>query len=566
MFKLLRYFSAASLLAFVGATALLSGYYHTKATRDLINIEEAQNVTLSRFFVNVLWEKFEPLLTLAPESTNVELMTSQQIYELRSSVIEQIKGLSIVRVKIFDLNGRAIFSTDLNQIGKEGESDAFARALAGQIVTQLDHRHIALNTGVDGDHLLSSYIPLYDKENPEKVVAVFEIYNNVTPFLKQLDQTQRQIIIAIVLILGSLYSLLFAIVLYAERILQRQHSELRESEALATSQALELEKTLHQLQQTQTQLIHSEKMSGLGQMVAGVAHEINNPISFIHGNLAPAEQYATDALELLDLYQQHYPDPPTAIQDSLESFDLEFVRKDWFKLLNSMRAGSHRIRQIVTSLRIFAHLDESGLKEIDLHNGIENTLIMLQNRLEATPMRPKIEIQKNYGDRVPLVRCAPAQINQVFLHLLNNAIDALEKVKDQPTIAIRTEMIASPAPCVVVRVADNGEGIPDSVSPKIFDPFFTTKPIGKGTGLGLTICHQIVVAEHGGRLICRSRIEGGTEFIVQLPLDAASSHKNGKMTRSREMQKHPKEKNPLNLSTSVQDRGTAIGCNSNFPI
>ncbi|MBD2576336.1 ATP-binding protein [Oscillatoria sp. FACHB-1406] len=551
MFKLLRYFSAASLLAFVGATVLLSGYYHSQANRDLIHIEEYQNVTLSHFFVNVLWEKFEPLLTIAPESTNTELMTNQQIYELRRSLLEQIEGLSIVRVKIFDLNGRAIFSTDLSQIGKESNSENYLRARAGNTVTRLDHRHLTLDTGKDGDHLLSSYIPLYDKGNPKKVVAVFEIYNNVTPFLRQLDRTQKQIIIAIVLILGSLYSLLFAIVRHAERILIRQHSELRKSEALAKRQALELEQTLHQLQETQTQLIHSEKMAGLGQMVAGVAHEINNPISFIYGNLVPAEQYAADALELIDLYQQHYPDSPAAIQDSLESFDLEFVKQDWFKLLKSMRSGSNRIRQIVTSLRTFAHLDESGAKEINLQNGIDNTLFMLQNRLEATQRRPKIDVQKNYDERVPLVHCSPAQINQVFLHLFNNAIDALENIQDRPTIAIQTEILASPSPFVVIRIVDNGEGIPDAVSQKIFDPFFTTKPVGKGTGLGLTVCHQIVVREHGGRLLYGSRREGGTEFIVQLPLDAASRPKNGNKTESRQMSEFLKEKDPSNLSTTA---------------
>ncbi|NEQ41684.1 MAG: HAMP domain-containing protein [Okeania sp. SIO3I5] len=279
---------------------------------------------------------------------------------------------------------------------------------------------------------------------------------------------------------------------------------------------LELTKTLQQLRHTQSQLIQTEKMSSLGKMVAGVAHEINNPINFIYGNTKYVKEYADTLLELVDLYQQHYPQVNPEIEDYLEEIDLDFLTKDLLKILSSMRNGAERIRQIVESLRNFSHLDESDVKSINLNEGIENTLIILNHKLHS------IELIKNYGD-LSLVECYPANINQVFLDILANAIDAINEAEFQlpasqidfvPTLKIQTEKIDIDR--VRVSFWNNGPVIPGNIIDKLFDPFFTTKPVGKGTGLGLTNCYQIV-KQHGGKIEVISNSEHGTEFTITLP-------------------------------------------------
>nr|WP_242060313.1 ATP-binding protein [Aerosakkonema funiforme] len=280
----------------------------------------------------------------------------------------------------------------------------------------------------------------------------------------------------------------------------------------------ELTNTLQELQQTQAQLIQTEKMSSLGQLVAGIAHEINNPVNFIYGNLKHASNYIDNLLELIYLYQQHYPEPIPTIQEKIEEIDIDFLIDDLPKILLSMKVGSERIRAIVLSLRNFSRLDESEMKLVNIHEGIENTLLILNNRLKRG-----IQVIKEYGD-LPLVECYPAQLNQVFLNILANAIDALSEPQNSkqqakenfsPTIIIRTEKVD----CNYVRVGirDNGPGIPSEVIAKLFDPFFTTKPIGKGTGLGLSISYQIV-KKHRGKIEAISELGQGTEFVLMLPL------------------------------------------------
>ena len=288
--------------------------------------------------------------------------------------------------------------------------------------------------------------------------------------------------------------------------------------------AEELEQTLKELQRTQAQVVQSEKMSSLGQLVAGIAHEINNPVNFIHGNLTPANDYVNDLLELVTLYQQTYPDVTPAIADKIEAIDLEFLSSDLLKLLNSMRVGTERIREIVRSLRIFSRLDESEVKQVNLHEGIDSTLMILQHRLKEKRDRVAIEIIRDY-DSLPLVECYAGQLNQVFMNIIGNAIDALEEVleKDanhQPKITIRTEKVNSD--WVAIAIADNGVGIPEAVLEKIFNPFFTTKAVGKGTGMGMSISYQIVTEKHGGKLNCFSTPGVGTEFIIQIPIHAPS--------------------------------------------
>ncbi|MCL1473746.1 sensor histidine kinase [Argonema antarcticum] len=280
----------------------------------------------------------------------------------------------------------------------------------------------------------------------------------------------------------------------------------------------ELQQTVLELKETQSQLIQSEKMSSLGQLVAGIAHEINNPVNFIYGNIEYTKIYAKDLLELVNMYQQHYPNPIPEIQDKIEDIDLDFLAEDLQKILSSMKMGTERIRQIVLSLRNFSRLDEADMKPVDIHEGIENTLLILNSRLKRD-----IEVIKKYGD-LPLVECYPAQLNQVFMNIIANAIDALEEVHKSrqeekfnfsPQIIIRTEKVD--LNYIRVGISDNGSGISSAIKDKLFDPFFTTKPIGKGTGLGLSICYNII-EKHKGKIEVISAPGEGTEFAIALPI------------------------------------------------
>jgi signal transduction histidine kinase len=267
---------------------------------------------------------------------------------------------------------------------------------------------------------------------------------------------------------------------------------------------------IRELQQTQSQLIQAEKMSSLGQMVAGIAHEINNPVNFIYANIDYATNYTKDLLELVDLYQQHYPQPNPEILEKIEETELEFIHEDLPKIMLSMHTGTERIRQIILSLRNFCHLDESEIKEVDIHDGINNTLLILNHRINQG-----IKVIKSYND-IPTIECYPAQLNQVFWHIISNAIDQLLIYKDlsSRTIFIQTKMIDSQQ--IEVRIRDNGKGIHPEIKDKIFDPFFTTKPVGEGTGMGLAICYQIV-EKHQGKIQVISGLGQGAEFVVTLP-------------------------------------------------
>lgn len=308
-----------------------------------------------------------------------------------------------------------------------------------------------------------------------------------------------------------------------QKQLSEQNSLLKKSEALEREKSQQLEITLRKLQQTQAQLIQSEKMSSLGQLVAGIAHEINNPINFIYGNLSPIEQYSISLLLLIQQYQQELPTPSAAIQELAESHELEFLKEDLPALLVSVKSGVQRIRDLVLSLRSFSRLGEAEVKKVNIHDGLDSTLVILQHRLNAQSNRPAIMLEKEYS-KLPEVECYAGQINQVFLHILNNAIDALEKVNwetslSSPKIRICTQLIDSSH--IAIAISDNGIGIKESLQKKIFDPFFTTKKIGSGIGMGLSISYQIVVESHGGELFCESMSEQGTTFNIILPLQCA---------------------------------------------
>ena len=305
--------------------------------------------------------------------------------------------------------------------------------------------------------------------------------------------------------------------------IQRQDLNLtiqKTLKAVAKERAL-----LEQLKQAKLQLVQSEKMSALGQMVAGLAHEINNPVNFIYGNLSPARKYAQDLQALVGLYQRSYPNPTEDIQDFIEEVDLDFLNQDLDKTFNSLITGAVRIRDLVLSLRNFSRLDESAQKAVDIHEGIDSTLLILNNRLAATEDRGAIIIEKGYSE-LPLVECYPSQLNQVFMNILANAIDAISTSQSSlhlnnsspqsGKIHIATESIAKDQ--VRITIEDNGFGIEESAIAKLFDPFYTTKPVGEGTGIGLSISYQIVVEKHHGKLYCKSEPSQGARFYIELPV------------------------------------------------
>ncbi len=304
------------------------------------------------------------------------------------------------------------------------------------------------------------------------------------------------------------------------------YEQIRDRALVSSQQAHELSKALKELQNTQAQLIHTEKMSSLGQMVAGVAHEINNPANFIHANLNHASEYSAGILDLLKLYEQTYPNPTAEISDRAQDLDIEFLAEDLPKLMASMRVGTKRIREIVLSLRNFSRLDEADMKFVDIHEGLDNALMILNHRLTATPNQSEIQIIKKYAD-LPLVECYAGQLNQVFMNVLVNAIDALEeasqkqsfeKLKTNPhQIKLQTQIDKS-SDCAIVQIYDNGIGMCEDVKQRVFDHMFTTKPVGKGIGLGMAIAYQIVVDKHAGTIEVDSTPGCGTEFTICIPL------------------------------------------------
>lgn len=348
--------------------------------------------------------------------------------------------------------------------------------------------------------------------NGGKLVAIIYLENNLTAGAFTSDRLE------ILRLLSSQAAVSLENALLYTSVEQKVEERTQELNEKNTS----LEKTLRELQRTQAQLIQSEKMSSLGQLVAGVAHEINNPVGFIYGNISPASDYVSDLLNLIEMYQENYPEPVEEIEEELEAIELDFLVEDLQKLLNSMKIGAERIRDIVLSLRNFSRLDESDMKPVDVHEGIDSSLLILHTRIKEKSEMRGIEIVKEYG-KLPQVTCYPSQLNQVFMNIIINAIDALEEKRDKgketdepPTLTIRTS--ATDSKGVKISIADNGKGMSEEVKSKVFDPFYTTKPVGSGTGLGLSISYSVIVEKHGGSFSCNSAPGEGAEFVIEIPV------------------------------------------------
>ena len=510
-FQLVRYFSIASLTAFSVVILILGEFYRRQSIKILIEKGEENNVTLAKSFSNTIWSEFSDFVNSTGKLSDRELKNHPEIARLHQKVLSQMAGLPVVKVKVFSLDGRTIFSTELQQIGEDkSRYSGFIGAKSGQLTTKLGHRETfsAFTEKIQDRQLLSSYVPIQPGKNNTKIEGVLELYSDVTPLYDKIAKLQRSVTLVCTLILSILYVALFLIVKRADRIIQTQHQDLQTSERRYKTQAEELK-------QTQAQLVHSEKMSSLGKMVAGLAHEINNPVSFIHGNITYVTEYVEDLLKIANFYQNNRTKNPHFLQQQIQEIDLDFLLEDLPKCLKSMKVGTERIRELVLSLRIFSRLDETGIKKIDLHEGLESTLLILNNQLNN-----KITISKQYGN-LPPVACYPMQINQVFMNILSNAIEALlaQSERKNRHIEIITQKLENNQVKILLR--DNGPGISSEIQGKIFDPFFTTKPIGKGTGLGLAICYEII-QKHRGELSFRSSDGEGTEFTIALPIEQTS--------------------------------------------
>lgn len=357
------------------------------------------------------------------------------------------------------------------------------------------------------------------KNNQDFAVQIQESGN------KAAKQNQFAAMISILVGLGASVILAWLLSRAIAQPIQEAHDTL---EHRVEERTQELQETLETLLKTQSQLVQTEKMSSLGQLVAGVAHEINNPVNFIHANVTYLDEYVIALVALLKMYEQEYPQTSPGIQDMIQEIDLEFLAEDLPKMLASMKVGTTRISDIVQSLRTFSRMDEAELKPVNVHAGIDSTLMILEHRLKARPECPEIHLVKHYGD-LPLVECYAGQLNQVFMNILANAIDALEEYncdrsyqqmsENLSQITISTDINTQNQ--VKIVIADNGSGMPESVKQHIFDPFYTTKPVGKGTGLGLSISYQIITVKHGGTLECYSTSGQGTQFVIQIPVKAS---------------------------------------------
>lgn len=418
------------------------------------------------------------------------------------------------------LNDLDLLETSMNQMLREANLifDYFNQKqpeMAGKRMATMDRKYSQVNMALDKLRQNVTEIQQQILNEQKKATKVLEFYEYIVS----------------ILILNMISGFIF----YGHKLSQnmalnsqlkeRLIEDLQQTESNLKIKTDQLEEALHQVQQQTFQVVQNAKMASLGEMVAGVAHEVNNPVNFIHGNLVHAHEYTQHLLQLVELYQKHYPKPVHEIQSEIETIDLVYLREDLPKLIDSMEEGIDRIRNISSSLRIFSRVDSDRAIKFHLHQGIDSAILILKYRLKATELRSEIKVIKEY-ETIPTVECFPGQLNQVFINLLANAIDAIDDKFDQvhhqeyvsPTIWIKTNQTEDQN-YILMRIKDNGVGMSQEVKQRIFEHIFTTKAVGKGTGLGLKISRKIIVEKHGGDIQINSVVGEGTEFIIKLPIN-----------------------------------------------